>query len=295
MKSFDHIAIIYNPNSTGDAPKMAKNLASQIKKAGMKPTLTPTKRAGHAVDLAKNTALKYKRPLIISVSGDGGYNEVVNGAMKAKAAKKSVSAVVAVAGAGNANDHRRVMRSSPLINLIKRADPKPLDLIHIKATAKGFKLERYAHSYIGFGLTPEVGQKLNLHGKTTVDEVRLVIKTVTKLTPFTVVRDGKTRRSYSLVFANISEMAKLIKLDKRNTVHDNKFEVVEIRHNGKFWLLWELFVTLFKPKVSPQSFTTYTFKTTAAQPVQLDGEIEQLPSHCSITITSSADAIESLY
>lgn len=295
MKQFDHIALIFNPKSTGDAPAMAKKLAAQIKKAGLKPTLTPTKQAGHAVELSESIAKKYTRPLIISVSGDGGYNEVVNGAMRAKAAKKTARPVVAVAGAGNANDHRRVMRSRPLIQLIKRGEPKQLDLIHIAATARQFTLERYAHSYIGFGLTPEVGHELNLHGKTTFDEVRLVVKTVTQLTPFTVVRNGKKRRSYSLVFANISEMAKFIKLDNTNDVRDDRFEVIEIHHRGKLWLLWELLVSMMLPKKSPPSYQTYSFETTAAQPVQLDGEIEQLPKGCAVVITSHGDAIESLY
>lgn len=295
MKSFDTIVLIYNPQSTGGASAMAKKLAAQIKKIGLKPTLTPTKRAGHAAELAASITKKYKRPLIISVSGDGGYNEVINGVMEAKCLRPSARPVVAVAGAGNANDHRRVMRSKSLIKLIERGTPKPLDLIHISAVAHGTKLERYAHSYIGFGLTPEVGHELNLHGKTTFDEMRLVVKTVTQLQPFTIVRDGKKRRSYSLVFANISEMAKFIKLDKTNDVRDDKFEAVEIHHRSKLWLLWELLTSVTMPKKSPPSYSTYSFKTTASQPVQLDGEIEHLPANCSVTITSRADAIESLY
>ena len=40
--------------------------------------VSPTERAGHARDLAKQAA-GTGRPLIVSVSGDGGYNEVVDG------------------------------------------------------------------------------------------------------------------------------------------------------------------------------------------------------------------------
>ena len=44
--------------------------------------LSPTQHAGHARDLARWEA-QTGSPLIISVSGDGGYNEVVDGVMQA--------------------------------------------------------------------------------------------------------------------------------------------------------------------------------------------------------------------
>ena len=122
-EQFDHIAVIYNPNSTGNAEKLAKSFASSVKKhkkaTGVPVTLVPTKRARHAIELSKTIASTYKRPLIISSSGDGGYNEVVNGVMQAISRHHSARPVVAVLAAGNANDHKRVMRGDEkLINLI---------------------------------------------------------------------------------------------------------------------------------------------------------------------------------
>ena len=64
--------------------------------------LCPTERAGHARDLARDAA-QAGHPLIVSVSGDGGDNEVVDGVMKAG----NDNAVCAAKAAGNANDHRR--------------------------------------------------------------------------------------------------------------------------------------------------------------------------------------------
>ena len=81
---FDRVALIFNPNSTGDAPGLARELERQLTQHVPAPnvTLQPTQHTGHARDLARNAA-RHGHPLIISVSGDGGYNEVVNGLMDA--------------------------------------------------------------------------------------------------------------------------------------------------------------------------------------------------------------------
>lgn len=299
MNAFDHIAVIYNPNSTGDAPDMAKKLAEQIDEHSdtlkVKATLTPTKHARHAIDLARDIALKYKRPLIVSVSGDGGYNEIVNGAMQAKEKSPSKRPVVAVIGAGNANDHRRVMRDRPLIELIVENQPKAFDLLHIEATAKNFSLTRYAHSYIGFGVTPEVGNELNKREKSLWSEISMILYTYRKYAPFRIERGGKTLVLDNLVFANINEMAKIIKLDEKNTVRDGQFEVIELPHRSKL----HMFGTLIKAAINgfhnPPSFQTYSLQVLDALPIQLDGEIEKLPATSRVKVSSKHKAIDSLY
>lgn len=296
---YDHIAILFNPNSTGDAPSMAQQLADEIAKSQAdircKATLTPTKRAGHAIELAENIALKYKRPLIISVSGDGGYNEVVNGAMRAKAKSSKSNPLVAVVGAGNANDHRRVMRDESLISLIKQAEPRPLDVLRLTAVANNFQLERYAHSYIGLGITSQVGYQLNKHDATFLTEMKLIISTFFKLKPFTVEYDGISRRCDNLIFANINEMAKVVQLDDDNTVRDGKFEVVEMRHTGKLIMLLRLIkAAIFGFRRSPQ-YSSYSFALPDKNLIQLDGEIEELPAKCMVKIKSMHRAIDSLY
>lgn len=299
MPAFDHIAIIYNPNSTGDAPKLAKTLKGKIDRnrtsIGTMATLTPTKHAGHAIELAKKVALSYRRPLIVSVSGDGGYNEVINGAMQAKAHTKSARPVTAVVGAGNANDHRRVVRKDPLIDLIKRAEPKPIDLIRISAKATGFSLERYAHSYIGYGVTPQVGHELNKHGKSLYHEIKSVLKTYRTYAPFRIEHGGTERVLDNLVFANINEMAKFIKLDEKNTMHDDMFEVIELRHRSKLRMLGTLLRAAVVGFKNPPSYSRYELKSFDKLPIQLDGEVEWLPKDCTSVITSEHGAIDSLF
>ncbi len=300
VKFFDHIAIIYNPKSTGDAPKMAKDLADSINGhfeiIQKKATLYPTKRAGDAIDIAEDVTKRCARPLIVSVSGDGGYNEVINGVMKAKKLFPAQRPVVAVMAAGNANDHKRVMRGdTPLIRLIKHPEPKQIDLISITAKTSDFELTRYAHSYIGFGITPEVGHELNRHGKSRWNEIWLTLKTLKDFTPFTIERDGVVKRYDNLIFANINEMAKFVKLDAKNTVHDGKFEVIAVRHRGKLNMLRKLVGAALSGFHRPPSFARYSFICIEASPIQLDGEIEQLPAQCKATIKSHQAIIETLY
>ncbi len=300
MKPFDHIAIIYNPKSTGDAPKMAKDLYDSIcghyEVIRRKPSMYPTKHAGHALEIARKITTKHEYPLIISVSGDGGYNEVINGIMQGKQTRKKSNAVAAVMAAGNANDHKRVMRgNTPLIRLIKRAEPKPMDIISISAHKKGFSIERYAHSYIGFGVTPDVGHELNRHSKSRLNELRVILATLKNFQPITIERNDTQARYDNVIFANINEMAKVVKLDNKNTVHDNKFEVVAIKHRGRLHLIRSLIRAAIQGFHRSPSYQKYSFTLIDAQPVQLDGEIEKLPDNVAVMIKSHSDAILSLY
>ncbi len=294
-KAFDYIAIIYNPESTGDAPRLAEELSKDLTKAGFTAELQPTKRPKHAIELAESISLKHKFPLIISVSGDGGYNEVINGAMNAKRKSDKARPVVSVLGAGNANDHYRVMHDSPIVELVKEHSVKPLDLISFHAKLKNNNSERYAHSYIGFGITPEVGDQLNRHGKGLHSELRLILKTFRNFEPFEVIHDKTSRLCDSLIFANINEMAKVVKLDETNSVNDDKFEVIELAHHGKFRLLVNMMRAAVFGFKKPPSYSSYTFEVSEKLAVQADGEIAEIPAHSTVTITSHGEAIESLF
>jgi diacylglycerol kinase family enzyme len=297
---FDHIAIIFNPISTGNAKAMAKNLARQVDlhvdEIGMKPTLTPTKYAGHAEKLSSDITKKYKRPLIISVSGDGGYHEVVNGAVSAQQQLKSARPTVAVVGAGNANDHRRVLRDLPLIKLITEGKPRPLDLIHIETSGNKQKLSRYAHSYIGIGISPEVAVELNRHSLSLWREVFIIVRTFLRFRPFRITHDGASRSVDSIVFANINEMAKVLKLNDKLDVTDDRFEVVEFKHQNKLSLLYHLCKSAVIGVKDAPHFKEYTCKVTEADHIQLDGEVQSIsPRGTTLTVTSIPQAIDALY
>ena len=84
MRPFDRVVLIFNPASTGDASALAAELRDELQRRqpDLPVTLQPTEHAGHARDLARDAA-RTGRPLLVSVSGDGGYNEVVDGTMQA--------------------------------------------------------------------------------------------------------------------------------------------------------------------------------------------------------------------
>lgn len=299
MKVFDHIALIYNPKSTGDAPKMAKDLADSINGhyeiIQKKAILYPTKRQGHAVEISSDIASKYARPLIISISGDGGYNEVINGVMEARKLFPAQRPVLAVMAAGNANDHKRVVRGdTPLIRLIKSPKTAPIDIISLSAKSSDFHLLRYAHSYIGFGLTPSVGHEINQHSKSRWNEIRLTLRTVGKFKPISIIRNNKTSRIDSIIFANINEMAKVVKLDNKKSIQDGRFEVVVVNHRGKLRLITSLLSALIHGFSKQPSYSSYSFHTLETQPAQLDGEIEELSPESDIVIRSHRHAIETL-
>ena len=107
---FDRVVLIFNPAKAGMATRiddLQRDLATDL--PGLPINLLPTEYAGHARDLARSVAAG-GAPLIVSVSGDGGYNEVVNGVMDVPGSK----AVCTVLPAGNANDHFRSLPPRPL-------------------------------------------------------------------------------------------------------------------------------------------------------------------------------------
>lgn len=148
---FDRIVLIYNPAN----PRIPRSLAEGVRDdlcrrlPDSPVTLQPTRYAGHAHELAAAAAAT-GRPLIVAVSGDGVYNEVVNGIMDVDGS----SALSVVAAGGNANDHRRSTRRMPLVAAIVDGRARYLDLLRLTVRSSDVLWSRYAHSYIGFGLTP---------------------------------------------------------------------------------------------------------------------------------------------
>ena len=201
-RPFDAVEIVFNPNSTGDAKELAQGLAGQLAERApeLAVQLRPTERAGHGREIARDAA-RAGRPLVVSVSGDGGYNDVVNGLMEAGAD----SVYAAVLAAGNANDHRRVTRERPLADAIVEGDVSRLDLL--KMTTDDDHEARYAHSYIGLGITPTVALELEKGGKGSIREVVSTIRTFSRFRPFQIETDAGCESFDSVIFANISEMA----------------------------------------------------------------------------------------
>lgn len=265
------MVVVFNPHSTGDAPALAEELRADLAERlpDLPVRLEPTQYAGHARVLAGEVA-GTGRPLVVSVSGDGGYNEVVDGVVKAG----NDHAVCAVKAAGNANDHRRATRERPLVEAIVAGEVRRIDLLRLTIGEGADARVQYAHSYIGMGLTPVVAIDLEKGGKGSFREILSVVRTFAAFRPFTIrLEDGRRRSFDSLLFANIAEMAKYATLSETGRPDDGQFEVITLPHTAK----WRVLATAVRAAVrglGPQPTARhYAFTTVKPIPLQVDGEL----------------------
>jgi diacylglycerol kinase family enzyme len=293
MSQFDRIVIIFNPHSTGNAPRSAEELRDEL--ARRLPTvpreLCPTRHAGHARELAREAAAT-GRPLLISVSGDGGYNEVVNGVMDAG----NDRAVCAVRAAGNANDHRRTTRERPLADAIVAGDVRRIDLLRLSVGSGPVAQIRYAHSYIGVGLTPVVAVDLEKGGKGSWREIVSVVRAFSRFRPFPIrLENGRRRTIDSLLFANITEMAKYATLSDDGRPDDGRFEVITQRRTGKLRVLATAIRAATRGLGRQPSATHYAFTTLAPMPLQLDGELMELDADTQVAVDIAPRALATIF
>lgn len=236
VELFDRVVLIYNPVNRRVPLLLAESMRDALGRRlpDLPVALLPTQFAGHARELAGGVAAT-GAPLIVAVSGDGVYNEVVNGVLDVS----GNHALTAVAAGGNANDHRRSTWRMPVVDAIVTAhrtgQARYLDLLRLTACSTDGGWSRYAHSYGGFGLTPSMAVGLKRDRKGTIAELVSVLRTFTALTPVEIVRSGGRRELYdSLVFANVARMAKYGWLGNSGRPDDGLFEVVSHRH-GRRW------------------------------------------------------------
>jgi diacylglycerol kinase (ATP) len=294
---YTSIGIIYNPNSTGDAVALADELHQQLDEAlpGMPVKLWQTKYAGHGEKLAYKLASETKRALIISVSGDGGYHDVINGAVRA-GDEHGTEPICAVRGAGNANDHRRTLKELPLFEAIISKNDLRLDLLRVEIKNKAGKSQvRYAHSYAGLGLTPEVAVELNQHDLTRLKELLLVAKTFKNLEPFTIELTPGIRAQYdNIIFANINQMAKVVSLSPDGAPDDGQFELIATAHASKVKqvaVAAKAAVVGLRPTAK---LATFEFGVVRAMPMQLDGEVLQLRRGNRVTVSIAAGKLRTV-
>jgi diacylglycerol kinase (ATP) len=284
MSQYTSITIIYNPNSTGSGERLAKTLRKKLETTMPRSTvdIIATEHAGHGEELAFELATASRHPLIISASGDGGYHEVINGLIKAQA--KGSHPVGGLLPAGNANDHYHSLHDIPVAQAIRAGQEQAIDLIKLSTTIGGKPFERYAHSYIGVGLTPKVGTELNKTKLNMIKEMWIVLKVLFLLKPVRLEIDGEKRAYDSLIFSNIEKMSKVLHLSEAAKVDDGKFEVTAFHRRNKFALISALLKATVTGLKSTEQISTFSFKTYKPTLVQLDGEIQTIDSGAKVTI-----------
>ncbi len=289
---FERVVLIYNPNSTGDAEGKARGLQQALGEAhpGLPVELKPTEYAGHARLLAREAATE-GTPLVVSVSGDGGYNEVVNGIMDAL----NPDAVAVVEAAGNANDHHRVTAPRPLPEAVAAEEVGQIDLLRLTIQGPDENLVRYAHSYIGVGLTPVVAVELEKGGKGSMREIFTVIRSFGQFRPLRIeLEDGARIPIDSLVLSNIPQMAKVLKLSDNGDPEDGRFEVTLTPHEPRLRAFTRA-VHAATTGLGPQpSVTEYRFTALKAAPVQIDGEVLEVRAGDRVVVEIAPKALATL-
>jgi diacylglycerol kinase (ATP) len=278
-RPYDAVEIVYNPNSTGNATERAQELADELTERApdLPVTLRPTERAGHGREIARDAA-RSGRPLVVSVSGDGGYNDVVNGLMQAD----TDEVFAAVLAAGNANDHRRVTKERPLADAIIDGETSRLDLLRM--SVDDGREPRYAHSYIGLGITPVVALELEKGGKGSFREVLSTIRSFRHFRPFEIDTDSGRVRFDSVIFANIQEMAKFAVLSEEGSTDDGRFEVVILRHTAKWRVLFTAAKAALRGLGPQPTAREYRFRTLDPMPAQVDGEVTEFERGVAVAV-----------
>lgn len=255
----------------------------------MPASLQPTDSAGHGRALARATA-SVGRPLIVSISGDGGYNDAINGVMEAGG-----QAVCAVMAGGNANDHSRSIRRLPLIEAIARSEVRRIDLLRLVVGEGPAAWSRYAHSYIGFGLTPAMAIGIEQGTKATFTELISVVCTFSGLTPFEIRRADGSRATFdSLVLANIPNIAKYGRLSEAEEPNDGMFEVIVLPHASKWRIALMTLRAVTVGLGAQQSVNRYEFITVDPIPLQIDGEIMQAKAATPVLVESAHQVLPTL-
>lgn len=292
MAEYTSITIIYNPNSTGSGKTLAQELKVKLLKELPEQAikLVPTKRAGHAEELAYKYAKASERPLIISASGDGGYNEVINGIMLA--IQEGARPVAGLLPAGNANDHFSNLHDGDFTHAVLHGKHHLIDLLKLDATNNNSHVKRYAHSYIGLGLTPKAGHELNKVQLNRFNEAWIVAKVLYKLRPTRLKVAGRIRSYDSLVFSNVSKMSKVLSLSQTAELNDGKFEVTAFYRRNKMKLLVSLLKATTTGLHGGLQTDEFTFETLKSSMVQLDGEIITLDAHTAVVVGLERTVLE---
>lgn len=280
------VVVLYNPNSTGKSKENAQQFADDLRTADIKDEhdveLRATAYAGHAEEIAASYAKSREEMILISSSGDGGYHEVVNGALSREDAKL----IVGVLPSGNANDHHGATENGSIVETIMNKSFRTIDVLKLTGKVKGSDWTRYAHSYAGIGVVSRAAKELTEDRPNVITEKWLVAKALLSFRYVRIREGGETRRYSSVIFSNIDVMSKVVKLAINASLTDGKFEINRIRYRSKLRLILYFLTAATIGLGRAESTRRYSFTTTNPLAVQLDGEVYALDARSDVVITS---------
>lgn len=274
---FEEIIIIFNPNSTGPSKQNATDLQKTLKAAlpaAVKIETKGTKDVGHAEHIGASYAKNDSKTLLVSSSGDGGYNELVNGVLQLP----THNVTVAVMPSGNANDHHHATAEAELEKRIIMGKTRMIDVLRVEALQEGKPWSRFAHSYVGIGLTAYIGEKLTKADLNPINEKWLVLKYMLRFSHVSLQLEGTQRmRAYSnVIFGNIDRMSKVIRLSNDSNIDDGEFEVYAVPSASIWKLLKILIIGATSGFEAMTKTSSYEVETKRSYKIQLDGEVSKI-------------------
>ena len=280
------ITILYNPNSTGDSRKNARAFKKELAARGITAELKATKHAGHAEELARAFASDHPRGMVVSSSGDGGYHEVVNGVL----GSKNPSVITGLLPSGNANDHYHFVHHGDTAARIVRGRSQHIDVLKVVTP----DWTRYAHSYVGLGLTPQIGKELTEKRPGRLQEKWLVLKNMFRVTPVQIRVHGRVRNYSHLVLSNSGRMSKVLTLSTLADIQDGRFEISRVGKDSPFKLLGHLLRATANQISDTTQADHYSFTALRNMRIQLDGEVYTILSGQKVTITCVKQALRTI-
>lgn len=277
MSTISSVIVIFNPNSTGTAKQDAVDFCAKVRATGIAAKAVPTKHAGHAKVLAKQFAERATPTMVVSASGDGGYNEVINGVLQSK----RPTAITGVLPSGNANDHYNFLHRGNTVRRIKNGKYDQIDVLKLRYGTK----TRYAHSYIGLGITPQIGEQLTKERPGRLQEIWFVIRGLFVVRPVKISVNGRTRSYDHLVFSNIARMSKVLRVQDDSSVYDGKFDIIRTKAGSAARLVADLLHAASVGAPADNQASEYRFIVKRTTKAQLDGEVVLLKKGTAVTIT----------
>ena len=280
MKDIKRITVIYNPLSTGNSKKQAEIFQTKIRRKLKVPVdIIATEGRGHARSMARKLADNHKNLMIVSASGDGGYNEIVNGVLESK----NPSTVLGLLPAGNANDHYHFVHHG---NVLKRIQTERVEYIDVMKISTSSGNTIYAHSYAGLGMTSQINDILMNYSFNPVREVGLVLKHIFRARPVNVVIDGHVEQLDNLILLNSGRMSKVLKNRNKSSIFDGKFEVVQMKSGSFLQILRYFFHVVTVGFTHAKSFESFNFICQHDMGMQIDGERMELFAGERVQVTS---------
>ena len=136
--------------------------------------------------------------------------------------------------------------------------------------------------------------ELEKGGKGSIKEIISTIRTFSKFRPFQIETSTGVESFDSVIFANISEMAKVAVLSDDGRPDDGRFEVVILRHTAKWRVLLTAVRAAFRGLGPQPTAREYRFRTVDPMPVQIDGEVADLERGVSVTVEIAPGALQTV-